>query len=181
MNERRALFLDRDGVINVDHTYVYKREHFQFIEGIFDICRFAKQKGYLLFVITNQAGIGRGFYTEEDFHQLTDWMNNEFRAKGVIIDKVFFCPFHPEHGIGRYKVESPDRKPGPGMILRALEEYSIDPARSVLVGDKESDIQAGKAAGVSRTLLYLPSSEDPIPRTAAYAVVRRLGDVSAYL
>lgn len=142
---RPALFLDRDGVINVDRGYVHKQEDFEFIDGIFEFCRLAKQLGYLIFVVTNQSGIGRGYYTEQDFTKLTDWMCGVFKDQGVDIEKVYHCP-SPE--------DSPDRKPMPGMILRAVEEFGIDLSRSVLVGDKMTDIQAGILAGVGINLLY---------------------------
>lgn len=143
----KALFLDRDGVINVDRGYVYKQEDFEFIDGIFEFCRCAKQLGYLIFVITNQSGIGRGYYTDHDFRSLSDWMCGVFKEQGVYIEKIYYCPSRPEEN-------SPDRKPMPGMILRAAEEFDIDLAMSVLVGDKNSDIQAGIAAGVGVNLLY---------------------------
>ena len=91
--DNRAVFLDRDGVINIDHAYVNKPEDFIFIDGIFELCRKARQLGYLIFVITNQSGIGRGLYTENDFLKLTDWMNQVFKTQGINIDKVYFCPF----------------------------------------------------------------------------------------
>lgn len=144
---RPALFLDRDGVINVDRGYVYKQEDFEFIDGIFERCRLAQHLGYLIFVITNQSGIGRGYYTEQDFLILNDWMCGVFKEHGVNIEKVYYCPSRPEE-------YSPDRKPMPGMILRAAEEFGIDLPKSVLVGDKETDIQAGIAAGVGVNLLY---------------------------
>ncbi len=153
---KAAVFLDRDGVINVDHAYVHQSADFQFIDGIFEFCRTAAELGYRIFVVTNQAGIGRGYYTEAQFHTLTTWMCNQFREQGVEIDKVYFCPSHPVHGIGQYKVDSPFRKPGPGMLQQAAEEYGIDLARSVLIGDKESDIEAGLAAGLMATVLYSP-------------------------
>ena len=140
---RPALFLDRDGVINVDRGYVGKREDFEFIPGIFDVCRIAKQLGYLIFVVTNQSGIGRGYYTEQDFLNLTDWMCGVFKEQGVDIDKVYHSP----------SLDSQDRKPLPGMILRAAEEFDVDLSRSILVGDKETDVQAGIAAGVGINLL----------------------------
>lgn len=149
MSRRKALFLDRDGVINVDHGYVCTPERVEFIEGIFKLCRQAKALGYLLIVITNQAGIGRGFYTEADFHQLTDWMRGVFEQEGCVIDAVYFCPTHPTQGLGHYRRESPQRKPNPGMILDAMEDFDIDLDRSLLVGDKLSDIEAGRAAGVA--------------------------------
>lgn len=150
----RALFLDRDGVINVNHGYVHTRENFDFIDGIFDICRLAKQRGYLLIVATNQAGIGRGYYTEQDFHDLTAWMLQQFSSQGSEITKVYFCPDHPVHGIGKYKRESGFRKPEPGMILAAAKEFDIDLKSSILIGDKISDISAGKSAGIANLILF---------------------------
>lgn len=176
-----ALFLDRDGVINIDNGYVYKQEDFEFVEGIFELCRTARRLGYLIFVVTNQAGIGRGYYTEQDFLKLSDWMCGVFSDKGVVIDKVYFCPFHPEHGVGRYKVDSPYRKPGPGMILQAAEEFGVDLPRSVLVGDKESDIQAGMAAGVGCKLMYCASGSGALKKTAASAVISSLSQVVPFL
>jgi len=179
MSGRPALFLDRDGVINVDHNYVFRPAEFEFIDGIFELCRTAQGLGYLLIVITNQAGIGRGYYSEADFHLLTDWMCDAFAREDVTIDGVYFCPYHPEHGVGEYKIDSPCRKPAPGMLLQAAKELDIDLRRSVLIGDKESDIQAGMAAGVGLNLLYgheplsnknveaLASLLDAIPRLSS--------------
>ena len=153
-NKRSALFLDRDGVINVDHGYISSQDQFEFINGIFDLCRRATELHYLIIVITNQAGIGRGYYTEEEFNDLTAWMCGEFLARGVEIQKVYFCPDHPEHGVGKYRKESEFRKPGPGMILQAVSECNIDLNSSVLIGDKISDMQAGLTAGVRHNFLY---------------------------
>lgn len=175
------MFLDRDGVINIDHAYVSKAEDFEFVDGIFALCRAAKQLGYLICVVTNQAGIGRGYYTETDFLKLSDWMCARFREKGASIDGVYFCPTHPEHGIGEYKTESPFRKPGPGMILQAARELDIDLAKSVLVGDKETDIQAGIAAGVGCNLLYRTLPSDDLHITAATQSVTDLTLVLPYL
>jgi D-glycero-D-manno-heptose 1,7-bisphosphate phosphatase len=144
----RALFLDRDGVINHDAGYTSHPEDFKFIDGIFDLCRTAKKMGYLLIVVTNQAGIGRGYYSEHDFLELTEWMCEQFEAQGVSITEVFFCPDHPEHGLGHYKNDSFDRKPNPGMVLRAAEKYQISLQGSIMIGDKESDMMAAKRAGI---------------------------------
>ncbi|NCU38315.1 D-glycero-beta-D-manno-heptose 1,7-bisphosphate 7-phosphatase [Candidatus Saccharibacteria bacterium] len=157
---RPALFLDRDGVINVDHGYVSKPEQFDFIEGIFDLVVAANQTGYLTVVVTNQAGIGRGYYTEADFHRLTDWMCRQFAMRGAQIDAVYYCPSHPEHGIGEYRKDDDCRKPAPGMLLQAQNELDIDLKRSVLVGDKLSDIQAGERAGVEILIYYGDESCD---------------------
>ena len=159
-SSRPALFLDRDGVINIDKGYVYRQEDIIFVEGIFELCRTALQHGYSIIIITNQAGIGRGYYSEEDFAALTKWMIDRFAEQDVAIAAVYYCPHHPVHGIGPYKTDSPFRKPRPGMILQAAKEHCIDLARSMLVGDKISDIQAGIAAGVGRLVLYRESSEN---------------------
>jgi D-glycero-D-manno-heptose 1,7-bisphosphate phosphatase len=144
----RALFLDRDGVINHDSGYTSDVGSFRFIDGIFDVCRAAKKLGYLLIVVTNQAGIGRGYYSEQDFFNLTRWMCDQFEAEGAAISDVYYCPYHPEYGIGHYKKESFDRKPNPGMLLQAAEKYELDLNRSIMIGDKNSDMQAANEAGV---------------------------------
>ncbi|MBU0809429.1 MAG: HAD family hydrolase [Gammaproteobacteria bacterium] len=151
---RPALFLDRDGVINVDHGYVHTPEAFEFVEGIFELVASANRNGYLVVVVTNQAGIGRGFYSELVFHVLTRWMKARFAERGGIIDGVYFCPYHPEHGIGEYRRQSEFRKPAPGMLLQAQSELGINMEQSILIGDKRSDMAAGQAAGVG-TLLHL--------------------------
>jgi D-glycero-D-manno-heptose 1,7-bisphosphate phosphatase len=174
---RPALFLDRDGVINIEKNYVHRVEDFEFVEGIFDLCRAATQRGMLLVVVTNQAGIGRGYYTEAQFHALTAWMQARFEEQGAPIAKVYFCPFHPEHGVGEYRKESFDRKPNPGMILRAKDELGIDLRRSALVGDKASDIAAALAAGVGYTILL----GDDVGDQAPSACVASLAEASALL
>jgi D-glycero-D-manno-heptose 1,7-bisphosphate phosphatase len=158
---RRALFLDRDGVINIDYGYVHRQESFEFVDGIFDLGRAATQLGYLIVVITNQAGIGRGYYTENDFLSLMDWVREKFRTHGSDIAAVYFCPDHPVHGIGKYKRDSPFRKPAPGMILQAARELNIDLAASVLVGDMETDIAAGCSAGIGTLLLLQSDNRTP--------------------
>ncbi len=156
---KRALFLDRDGVINLDKNCVWRIEEFEFLPGIFELCRAAETVGLLPIVVTNQAGIGRGYYTEQDFQALTEWMLAEFRARGIGIGRVYHCPFHPTEGIGDYRRESPDRKPHPGMILRAKDDLGLDLSQSVLVGDKDSDIDAGRAAGVGYNIKLLHDAE----------------------
>ncbi len=177
MTRPKALFLDRDGVINVDHAYVFKPDNFEFIDGIFELCKVAKRHGYLIFVITNQAGIGRGYYTEQEFLELTDWMCQTFLRQDVDIAKVYYCPFHPDYGIGKYKMNTPNRKPGPGMLQQAKAEFQLDLASSILVGDKETDIEAGIAAGVGCNLLYVAAG---LAETRATAIVKRLSDVTNF-
>jgi len=154
MTVNRALFLDRDGVINYDSGYTSKVESFRFVDGIFDVCRVAKQLGYLIIVVTNQAGIGRGYYSEQDFLNLTKWMCEQFLTENVFINDVFYCPYHPEHGVGAYKKDSFDRKPNPGMLLRAAEKYELDLKKSVMIGDNDSDMLAAKKAGIGIRCQY---------------------------
>jgi D-glycero-D-manno-heptose 1,7-bisphosphate phosphatase len=149
-----AVFLDRDGVININHGYVHKREDFVFIDGIFDLVRYAHEQSYKIVVVTNQAGIGRGYYTEDEFHQLMSWMCEQFSAAGAPISRVYFSPYHPTAGVGHYLKDDVSRKPNPGMILQAELDLRLDLSRSVLIGDKVSDIQAGNAAGVGKNLLF---------------------------
>ena len=148
------MFLDRDGVINVNHGYVHDPENFEFIDGIFDVARAAHATGYKLIVITNQSGIGRGYYSEQQFHELTAWMCNEFLNAGAPIEKVYFSPFHPTAGFGDYKKDDVSRKPRPGMIHQAQREMNLNLESSILIGDKVSDIQAGIAAGVGLNILF---------------------------
>lgn len=152
--QQRALFLDRDGVINVNHGYVHRSEDFEFIDGIFDVARSARAANYKLVIISNQAGIGRGYYSEQEFHELTVWMCGEFENVGAPIDKVYYSPFHPTAGLGAFRKDDASRKPRPGMILQAQHELDLDLKRSVLIGDKPTDIQAGVAAGVGSNILF---------------------------
>lgn len=140
----KALFLDRDGTINVDRAYVHAKEDFTFIDGVFKFCRMAQEKGYLIIVITNQSGIARGYYSEADYKELTDWMVGEFSKRGVAIADVFHCP----------ELSGPDRKPEPGMFLKARDKYSIDMSASVNIGDKPRDVEAGARAGVGVNMLF---------------------------
>lgn len=156
MSMRKALFLDRDGVINVDHGYVCTPERTDFIDGVFELCHAAKQHSFLLVVITNQAGIARGYYTEQQFLEYMDWMRAVFEHHGAPLDAVYHCPHHPTHGIGDYRRECTCRKPAPGMILQAKHDLELDLARSTLVGDKASDVAAGRAAGVGFCIQIKP-------------------------
>lgn len=171
---KRALFLDRDGVINHDLGYTSSTEKFRFIDGIFDLCRAARRSGYLLIVVTNQAGIGRGYYSEQDFLALTAWMRERFEAEGAPVTDVFYCPYHPEHGVGYYKQDSFDRKPNPGMLLRAAEKHGIDLGRSIMIGDKDSDMQAASQAGVGIRCHYLAGAEGKVVSDVATHEIRSL-------
>lgn len=177
VGRNKALFLDRDGVINVDTGYVHRRESFEFIPGIFELCRAAQSLGYLLVVATNQAGIARGYYSESDFNDLMEWMMAKFTENKVSITRLYYCPYHPVFGVGRYKYDSPDRKPNPGMLLRAQSDLDLDLASSILVGDKLSDIQAGRAAGVGTQVLLSSEHEECEPQKTLYYVSSSLDDI----
>ncbi|MDD5676193.1 MAG: HAD family hydrolase [Chitinivibrionales bacterium] len=135
----RALFLDRDGVINEDIAYPYLPEHIIFKEDIFDFCKKAQKLGYLLIVITNQAGVARGHYSEEDVKSLHQWMGERLLEKGIKIAAFYYCPFHPEATIEKYRQDSNFRKPKPGMVLQAKADFDINIAQSLVIGDKLSD------------------------------------------
>ena len=150
---RPALFLDRDGVINADQGYTHRQESFEFLPGIFELARRASRSGRALVVVTNQAGIGRGHYGEATFRSLTAWMIERFADEGAAIERVYFCPHHPEAQPGPYRRECTCRKPAAGMILAACADLGLDAASSMLVGDKASDLQAGARAGVGTLML----------------------------
>lgn len=155
----KALFLDRDGVINHDYGYVYKAQDFDLIDGVIELTQFAVQNGFRIIVITNQAGIGRGLYSEADFFAITEYMKSLFNSVGVKIDEVYFAPTHPEFGLGKYLREDPNRKPNPGMILQAKQNFNIDLKSSILIGDKASDLEAGLRAGVGTNILFSPDCD----------------------
>ena len=174
-----ALFLDRDGVINHEVGYLHRPEDVRWIEGIVPLCRTAQRLGYRLVVITNQSGIARGLYTEEQFHALMDWMRSELGRGGVTLDAVYHCPFHPTHGVGEFRCEHPDRKPSPGMLLRAAGDLGLDLARSVLVGDRCSDIAAANAAGLRQAFLLAGTELGGCP--GEHLAVPALAAVEAWL
>ena len=141
----KALFLDRDGIINRDYGYVSKRDKFVFTEGIFEFLQLFISKGYTLFIVTNQSGIGRGYYSEDDFKVLTQWMIRSFREKDINIAEVYYCPHAPEQNCKC-------RKPSIGMITQALNTYPIDLESSWMIGDKESDIMLARNATIAHTI-----------------------------
>jgi len=156
---KKGLFLDRDGVINIDYGYVNTKEKFHFQDGVFEVVSKAKRLGYQVIIITNQSGIGRGYYSEENFNQLMSWVKDKFRNKNGDIDAIYFCPHHPTYGKGKYLVNCECRKPKPGMLIKAIKDLNIDPHKSILIGDKETDIEAGRLAKI-KTILKLKNSVD---------------------
>ena len=144
--QKKIIFLDRDGVINKEKNYLYQKKDFEFIDGVFEACRYFQKIGYQLIVVTNQSGIARSYYQKEDFYKLTKWMLKQFENQGIKILDVFFCPHGPESTCNC-------RKPNPGMLLEAREKHKIDMKNSWMIGDKEADVGAANAAGIKNTIL----------------------------
>ena len=142
----KTIFLDRDGVINKEVGYLHKIKDFKFIDGVFDACLYFQSIGYQLVIVTNQSGIGRGYYDEDAFHIVNNWMLSQFKNQGVSILDVFFCPHGPESNCNC-------RKPKPGMFNQANDKYGIDMKNSWMIGDKEADIKAANTAGIQNTVL----------------------------
>ena len=163
----RALFLDRDGVINVDKSYLYKIEDFELVDGIIDLVRSYQEQGYLPIVVTNQSGIGRGYYTQEDYMKLTEHMVSLFAQEGVRIEAIYHCPHTPEDRCSC-------RKPRIGMLSAAQKAHQIDMKNSIMVGDKESDMEAAYRAKVGERILLNPTGEK-VPN--ATRVVKTLSEI----
>ncbi|WP_298443534.1 D-glycero-beta-D-manno-heptose 1,7-bisphosphate 7-phosphatase [uncultured Ferrimonas sp.] len=151
--KQKAVFLDRDGVINIDHGYVHTVDTFDFVPGTLEACAQLHQAGYALVVVTNQSGIARGYYDEAQFQRLSQWMCDQFAAVGAVITQVYFCPHHPSKGNAPYVGDCQCRKPQPGMLVMAAQQHQLDLSQSIMIGDKAGDMEAGQQAGVKHTLL----------------------------
>ena len=176
---KKALFLDRDGIINIDHGYVYQKENFEFVEGIFDVCQLAMEAGYVVIIITNQSGIARGMYNEEQFNTLMQWVGEQFKTNGTTILDTYFCPHHPKKGQGLYLKDCDCRKPMPGMINQASADHHIDVANSIFIGDKESDMKAAIAAGIEKRILVSSQYQDSTD--VACTQVQNVSDITKIL
>ena len=176
---RAALFLDRDGVINEEVGYLVRREDVRFVTGLVSLCRTAQDQGYVLVVVTNQSGIARGYYTVAAFEELMQWMREELSREGVRIAAVYHCPYHPEHGVGEYRREHEDRKPSPGMLRRAAADLDLDLERSLMVGDRCSDIAAANAGGVRQAFLLAGTERAGCP--GEYQPIATLAELEAWL
>jgi len=174
---RKAAFIDRDGVLNEERAFVHRIEDFAFLPGAVEALRLLRSAGYLLVVITNQSGIARGLYSETDYLALTEHMRAWLAAEGISLDAVEHCPHLPDAPVGEYRVDCECRKPKPGMLKRAIEALDIDEVASFLVGDRLSDIQAGRAAGIGRC--FLVRTGHPLPEEAVASADAVYDDLSA--
>lgn len=170
----KAILLDRDGVINVEKNYIYKIEDFEFVEGVFESLHYLQELDYKLFVITNQSGIGRGYYTKEDFHKLTSWMIEQFNQNGIKISQVEFCPHSPEQICNC-------RKPKTGMIDNILKNYKIDLESSWLIGDKSSDILCAKNANILNTIQVRSGHEFDEKNSQADYIIDSIKDIATII
>lgn len=176
-----AVFLERDGVINHNHVYIHKREDFGFFFGIFDVARFAHYLDYKLVVINNHAGIARSYYIEEQFHELTYWICQQFAKASIPIDKVYFCRYyHPTAGLEKFLTDDFFSTPNLEMILQAQKDLLIDLNRSILIGDKCSDIQTGYKADVGTNLLFAADHSNQLG-ALGYEHIATLREVIPYL
>ncbi|NMH58485.1 D-glycero-beta-D-manno-heptose 1,7-bisphosphate 7-phosphatase [Alteromonas sp. MYP5] len=162
------MFLDRDGIINIDKGYVGKIADFEFVEGIFRLIERFTKAGYLPIIVTNQSGIGRGYYSEETFKRLCEWMNTRFQAHDIAPVPVYFCPHHPTDGKGEYLTDCECRKPKPGLLLKAAQDYNIDLSRSVMIGDSIRDLEAARAAGVPIRLWVTEKKQNAIAASCTH-------------
>ena len=177
-----ALFLDRDGVINVDRGYIHRSDQFEFVPGIFELARFwTNELCRPIVVITNQSGIGRGYFDERAYEDLTRWMCERFEAEHTAIARVYHCPYHPLHGIGQYRRDHPWRKPNPGMILQAVSDLDLDPAQSAILGDTLGDLEAGAAAGIGLRILVASRDAKESEGAPPHEVVANLSEALVLL
>jgi len=155
---RPAAFLDRDGIVNHDTGYVWHSDNYKWMEGSDRAIKRLNDLGYYVFIVTNQAGVARGLYKTEDIERLHAYVNKTLMARGAHIDAFYYCPHHPNFGDGEYRQNCACRKPNPGMMLQAMNEWPIDLSRSFMIGDKDTDMQAAEAAGIPTRRLFLSGS-----------------------
>jgi len=160
----KAVFLDRDGTINVEKNYLYKIEDFEYITGVPDALKILSDLGYLLVIITNQSGIARGYYTEEDYLRLNDWMIKDLKKRGIKIAGSYYCPHHPEAAVSKYRKLCDCRKPGIAMFEKAIREFDIDPEKSYAIGDKERDLEICKTTAIRGFLIGVENAGNNLGR-----------------
>tara|TARA_B110000003_G_C16613186_1_gene520236 strand:- start:1057 stop:1575 length:519 start_codon:yes stop_codon:yes gene_type:complete len=170
----KAIFLDRDGIINKDVGYLYKISDFEFTDGIFEVCKYFNQIGYKIIIITNQSGIHRKYFTLSDFQVLSNWLLEQFKEKNINILDIFFCPHGPNTNCNC-------RKPKPGMILEASVKYNIDLKNSWMIGDKEKDIEAANNAGIKKTILIQSSYTSGEKTSKATYILKSVSESNKFI
>jgi D-glycero-D-manno-heptose 1,7-bisphosphate phosphatase len=168
---RQAVFLDRDGTVNQDIGYLYRKEDLEFIPNAPEAIKLFNNCLFKVVVITNQAGVARGFYREADVRRLHELINQELRKYEAYIDAFYFCPHHPTAGVGRYRVDCDCRKPKPGLILKAAQEHNLELSQSFMIGDKMDDVRAGRNAGVQSLLVKTGYGREEAVRLADQRLV----------
>ncbi|MBC8066582.1 MAG: HAD family hydrolase [Chlorobia bacterium] len=162
----KIAFLDRDGVLNVDHSYVYLPDQFEWMPQAQEAIKWLSDQDYKVVIATNQSGVGRGLYSEADVVSLGEWMQGQLLTIGAKIDAIYFCPHHPDDAVGMYKIDCDCRKPKPGMLLRGLQEFRAQPGDCFFLGDKKTDMEAAEAAGITGVLYVGGSVLDAVRRVA---------------
>jgi len=152
MQTLKTLFLDRDGVININHGYVYQQDNFDFIEGIFSLCKQAQRKGYQIIIVTNQSGIARKYYSKTTFKKFSKWIEHEFWKQGISIKQTLYCPHHP-----KFSHTCTCRKPKTGMIFKAQHRFKADLSKSIMVGDSLSDMRCAQLAKIKKRVFFAPN------------------------
>lgn len=175
-NRRRAAFFDRDGVLNEDIGFAHRPDQITWMPGAREAVKRLNDAGFLVFVVTNQAGVARGLYSEEHVRTLHRWMQQELHAVGAHVDAFYHCPHHPEHGEPPYRTDCACRKPEPGMLLQAMAEWPVEPKGSFLIGDRDTDLQAAQRAGIEGTL-YRGGDLDAIVAGIVAGIMARSTDV----
>lgn len=176
---KKVIFLDRDGTINVEKSYLHKWEDFEFEKNVIEGLKELKKMGYEFIVVTNQSGIARGYYSEEDLKALNSEMVKELKKYDIDILECYYCPHHPDKGLDEYRKDCECRKPNPGMLLEGIKKYSVDIKNSFMIGDKKSDLEAGKKAGLKSILVltgYGKNVEDDVKEE--YLIAKDLLDIS---
>jgi D-glycero-D-manno-heptose 1,7-bisphosphate phosphatase len=169
-DKQPAVFLDRDGTINVEKEYLYKEEDFEFIPGVPEAIRALKNAGYLVVVVTNQSGVGRGYYDSDAVNILHRHIQKQLSGFDTAVDAFYICPHHPEHGVGQFLQDCDCRKGKPGMLLQAAQDYDIDLTRSYMIGDKIEDVEAGQNAGSTPILVLTGYGQRDLQKLATNSV-----------
>ncbi|MFA6713905.1 MAG: HAD family hydrolase [Victivallales bacterium] len=180
-DSKRALFLDRDGVINTEKNYLYRVEDVEFVDGIFALCKTAAERNFRIIIITNQSGIARGYYKENDLAKLTKWMMQKFAERNIEISALYACPHLPDAAMEAYRRDCPGRKPNPGMLLRAQKDFALDLAKSIFIGDNIRDMEAGMRAGVGSLLLFDADSNIPDDLKDKVQIIATLKEAENFL